>query len=329
MYFICKRKSSSSREGDDLEAVAFGDSGAFVLCFEKGGLIVLDDDGLVGEAEFGEEGENGFRFGFGALAVELNLHRGLFLQNGFIPIFPNGFEAGGRDGFGEVGGGALVVDSKLLGGAGAGRFFFFGDFDAAAFLGAVEVVTTGSGVTAGVGGAASGHVRGPEGHHVVAEGGRLPGGDHDAGGGEAQSSRGNQLHQLAVREVAVGVGGILVVPGVGSHAGECDRELSLPTMLVQVFQMGGEGESLSAPVSEAEEGTNTDAAETSSVSAFGTFEAPVEILFGSSGVKGFIGVAVVGLLVDDEAFGTGFDEFGVLVVFHGADFDADSGEERC
>ena len=221
----------------------------------------------------------------------------------------------------------MVVDGELFGGAGAGRFFLFGHFDAAAFLGAMEVVTARSGVAAGVGGAAGRHVGGPEGHHVVAEGGGLAGGNHDAGGGEAESGRGDELHQLPVAEVTVGVGSVLVVSGVGAHAGKGDRELGFPAMLVKIFQVGGKRESLGAPVGEAKEGTDADAAKASAVSALGTFEAPVEILFGSSGVQGFVSVAVVGLLVDDEALGAGFDEFGVLVVFHRADFDADGGEE--
>lgn len=33
-------------------------------------------------------------------------------------------------------------------------------------------------------------------------------------------------------------------------------------------------------------------------------------------------------MVDDEAFGACLDEFAVLVVFHGADFESDGGEER-
>lgn len=215
----------------------------------------------------------------------------------------------------------------MLGGAGACGLFFFGDFDAAAFLGAVEVVAACSGVAAGVGGAAGGHVGGPEGHEVVAEGGRLASGDDDAGAGEAEAGGGDDLHELTVGEVAIGVGGVLVVACVGAHAGEGDGELGLPAMLVEVFEVGGEGEGLGAPVGEAKEGADADAAEASAIGALGALEPPVEVLLGAGGVKGLVGVAVVGLLVDDEAFGSGFDELGVLMVFHGADFDADGGEE--
>lgn len=98
-------------------------------------------------------------------------------------------------------------------------------------------------------------------------------------------------------------------------------------MLVQVFEVGGEGEGFGAPVGKAKEGADADATEAATVGALGAFEPPVEVLFGAGGVEGFVGVAVVGLLVDDEAFGTGFDKLGVLMVFHGADFDADGGEE--
>lgn len=40
-----------------------------------------------------------------------------------------------------------------------------------------------------------------------------------------------------------------------------------------------------------------------------------------------VGVADVGFLVDDEAFCAVVYEFAVLVVFHGADFDSDGGDE--
>ena len=321
------KESTSRGEGDDFEAVALCERGGLVLGFEEGGLVVFDDYGLFGEAEFREEGEDVGRVGFGAFAVELNFHGGLPFQNGFVPIFPNGLEAGGGDGLREVGGGALVVDGELLGGAGARRFFFFGHLDTAAFLGAVQVVTACSSVAAGVGGAAGGHVGRSQSHHIVAEGGRLAGGDHDAGGGEAKSGRGDELHQLAVAEVAIGVGSILIVAGVGSHAGEGDRELGFPAMLVQIFQMRRKGESLGTPVGEAKKSADANAAEASAIGALRAFEPPVEILFRSSGVKGFVGVAVVGLLINDEAFGAGFDKFGILVVFHGADFDPDGRKE--
>ena len=36
---------------------------------------------------------------------------------------------------------------------------------------------------------------------------------------------------------------------------------------------------------------------------------------------------MVGFLVDDQPFGTVIDEVAILVVFHGADFDPDGGDE--
>ena len=145
-------------------------------------------------------------------------------------------------------------------------------------LGAVQVVAASPGVATGVGGAAGGHVGGSESHHIVTEFGGLAGGNHNAGGGEAKSGRRDQLHELTVAEVAIGVGSVLVVAGVGSHAGEGDRELGFPAMLVQVFEVGREGEGFGAPVGKAKEGADTDTAEASAVGAFRAFQAPVEIL---------------------------------------------------
>ena len=68
---------SACGEGDDFQVVAIGEGGRVVLRLQKGGLVVLDDDGLFGEAEFGEEGEDGGRAGFGAFAVESDFHGGL------------------------------------------------------------------------------------------------------------------------------------------------------------------------------------------------------------------------------------------------------------
>lgn len=119
----------------------------------------------------------------------------------------------------------------------------------------------------------------------------------------------------------------MIVSSVGSHAWECDGELGFPTVAVEVFEVCAEGEGFEFPIGESEECSDADAAEATGVGAFGAVEPPVEILFGSGGVECLIDAAVVGFLIDDETFGAVADDFGVLVVLHGADFDAEGGDE--
>lgn len=170
---------------------------------------------------------------------------------------------------------------------------------------------------------------GAEGEEGVAEVGGFAGGDDDADVGEGDAEGAEELDHLAVGERVGGVGLMEVVlgVGVGAHAGEGDGELCFPAGLEEVFEVCGEGECFPTPVGESEEGADADATEAAGVSAFGAFESPFELLLGSGGVEFAVGFLVVGFLVDDESFGSGLNEFGVLVVLHGADFDADGGDE--
>ena len=114
---------------------------------------------------------------------------------------------------------------------------------------------------------------------------------------------------------------------MGSHAGEGDGEAGLPAMAEEVVEVGREGERFVSPVGKAEESPDPDATEAAEVGALGAIEPPVEVLFGARGVEGFVGVEVVGFLVNDEAFGSVIDEVAVLIVFHRPDFDPDGGDE--
>lgn len=80
------------------------------------------------------------------------------LEDGFVPIFPDGFVALGLEELGYGGWGAGVVDGELLGGFLAGFYFFFFEFYAFAFYCEVEVIVSGAGVAAGFCLRACGHV---------------------------------------------------------------------------------------------------------------------------------------------------------------------------
>ncbi len=113
-----------------------------------------------------------------------------------------------------------------------------------------------------------------------------------------------------------------------SHAREGDGKGGLPAFAHEVVEVGGECDGFVSPVGKTEEGSDADSSKASCVGSFRAVEAPEKVLFGSCGVEGFVGWAVVSFLVDDESFGAVGDEFGVLVVFHGADFNSDGREEE-
>ena len=115
--------------------------------------------------------------------------------------------------------------------------------------------------------------------------------------------------------------------GGGAEAGEGDGEAGLPAMLVEVLEVGGEAEGLEPPVAKAEEGADADAAEAALVTALRAGKAPLEVFFGPGGVHFGIEGAVIGLVINDEAFSAGFDHALVVRGLHGADFDADGGDE--
>ena len=162
-----------------------------------------------------------------------------------------------------------------------------------------------------------------EGCDSVAEGGGFAGTHDDADFREGEAEGGEGLDEGVVGEVGEG----MESAGGGAEAGEGDGEGGFPAVFVEVLEVSGEAEGFEAPVAEAEESADADAAEAAEVAAFRTGEAPVEVLFGAGGVHDGVDVAVIGFLIDHEAFRTGFDHTLVFGGFHGADFDADGGDE--
>lgn len=98
-------------------------------------------------------------------------------------------------------------------------------------------------------------------------------------------------------------------------------------MLVEVFQVRGEGSSFVPPVSQAKEGTDANSTEAASIGALGALEAPVEIFLRPCGVKSGVGVTIVCLLIDNEPLGSMTYELTVLLVFHGANLNANGGDK--
>ena len=171
--------------------------------------------------------------------------------------------------------------------------------------------------------AAGTHDGDAEGGDGVAEGGGFAGAHDDADFGEGEAESGEGLDESVVGEIGEG----METSGGGAETGEGDGEGGFPTVFVEVLEVGSEAEGFEAPVAETEESADADATEAAEVAAFGTSEAPVEVFFGAGGVHDGVDIAVIGFLIDHEAFGTGFDHALVFGGFHGADFDADGGDE--
>ncbi len=171
--------------------------------------------------------------------------------------------------------------------------------------------------------AAGTHDGDAQGGDGVAEGSGFTSAHDDADFGEGEAESGDGLDESVVGEIGEG----MEAAGGGAKAGEGDGEGGLPAVFVEVLQVSGEAKGFEAPVTEAEESADADATEAAEVAAFGAGEAPVEVFLGAGGVHDGIDIAVIGFLVDHEAFGTGFDHALIFGGFHGADFDADGGDE--
>ncbi len=192
----------------------------------------------------------------------------------------------------------------------------------------MEIVGAGAGVAAGFGAGAGGHVGDAERGHGIAERGGLAGGEDDGDLREDDAEGGDESEQGGVREVAVRIGLVLVVSCVGAHAGECDGELRLPAVLVEIFKMGGEGQRFVFPIRQTEQGADADTTEAASVGTLRAIQPPVEFPFGTRGVQGFVGFPVIGFLINDQPLGTVIDDFGILFILHGADFKGQRWEKR-
>lgn len=246
-------------------------------------------------------------------------------QEDFVPVFPDRVKILVAEGGGNFFNGAGIVNAELAGGAAFDGFRF--EFDAAALESEVEVVAARAGVAAGVGFRAGRDVGDPEREKGVAQAGGFAGGENDADGGKAEPEGGDELDEGAIGKGKGFVGSVLIVSGVGLHAGESDGEGGFPAMFEKVFKVGGEGEGFMFPVGEAEESADSDAAETSGVGPFGAVEPPVEFSFWSRGVKALVGFLMIGFLINDEAFRAVIHKVAVLVIFHRPNFDAEGGDE--
>jgi hypothetical protein len=313
----------------DFDDVAFVEGRGVDFAGEEGLFVVLDDHGFAGETEEGQQigdGVNGIERA--GLAVNGESHGGAGRkrwasggENGGIPVFPHGIQTELAEAVGDGGGAAFVGDPKLTFGTGLVRLFF--QVDAFAADREVQIVGPGAGITAGFGVAARAHNGNTERGDGVAEGGGLACAHDDADFGKSEAECGQCLDQGVIGEAGEG----LEAAGGGPEARERHGKGRLPAVFVEMLKVGGEPEGFEFPVAEAEEGADADAAEAAQVAAFGAGKAPVEVFFGAGSVHDGVDVAVIGFLINDEAFGAGGDHALIFRGFHRADLDADGGDE--
>ena len=185
--------------------------------------------------------------------------------------------------------------------------------DLASTDGEMQVVASFAGIAAGFGMAAGAHCGDAEWQNRIAQPRRLPGAEDDADVRKRDAQGADQLDKLRVAQFHAR----LKAAGARPNARKTHGELRLPALLQEVFQMGGQRARFRPPVRlQPEECSHADPAESSRIGALRAGEAPVKILLRPGGVKGSVGLAMIGLLIDDEAFCTGLDHGSVLGGFH-------------
>jgi hypothetical protein len=179
-----------------------------------------------------------------------------------------------------------------------------------------------AGIAAGLGVATGAHEGDAEGNEAVAEACRFAGGKDEANIWKHDAKGTNELDQFAVGHVGEG----LKFTGAGTEPGKRDGDLGLPAVAKEVIGVGSDADGFETPIAEAVESANAETTEAGVVGAFGSFETPIEIALRPGSVHIGVNCAVVGFLIDDEAFGAGFDDWAIFAGFHRANFEGDAGD---
>ena len=87
-------------------------------------------------------------------------------------------------------------------------------------------------------------------------------------------------------------------------------------MAQQIPGVRGQANGVAPPIGQSVQGANAQTAETGGVSAFGSFQPPVEIAFRPRRVHFGVHGAVVGFLINDQAVGAGLHQRAVVLGFH-------------
>ena len=191
--------------------------------------------------------------------------------------------------------------------------------------GEMQVAASEAGVSAGLSVAAGAHERDAERGERVAQRSGLARAQDEPDPREVQAERADHLHKVAVVQRV----GRLKSSGGGAQPRQADREMRLPACAQQMVEVRGQRDGLLAPVPQAEEHADADAAEPGGMPALGAGEAPVVILLRSRRVDLRVGRAVVCLLVDDEPLGPGGDQRLVIRRLHRRDLDGKRRNLRC
>ena len=248
---------------------------------------------------------------------------GGLIEDCFVPVFPDRIESAVSQKLSDFLGAAFVRNTELFGGLTAGASGFGIEFDTATPEREMEIITSLTRVSAGFGVAASTHAGDAEREEGIAQSWRFAGTHYDPNARKGAAESADELDEFPVGD---GVGRFESTGG-GPQTREADRKIGFPAVARKIFEMGGGAEHFAAPVCQAQEDSNADAAESSLVSPFRAFEAPVEVALGPCGMKGGVSLALVSLLINDEALGTGFDHKAIFWSFHRTNLNGDGRDE--
>ncbi len=139
--------------------------------------------------------------------------------------------------------------------------------------------------------------------------------------GQEQSKSADELDEVAITHVSQW----LEFTGAWTQTGQGNGQLRFPAVAKEIVRMRRDCDCFCAPVSEAEECTDTKSTKACRIGAFGSFQTPVKIPLWSGCVHVCVNLAIVSFLIDNQAIRAGFDQRSIFVCFHWAELKRDAG----
>jgi hypothetical protein len=312
---------SSGGHPQDFEPVVTGKRRIRPFRAQEGSAIVFDEDRFGDKAEFVHQIANRFRFNLLSLAVQKKIHDVLLcgVEDGGVPILPDWFETKFPQASGDHMGRTLVRDGELSFGVLANC----GDWAATDCL--MQILFPLASVAARFRMAACAHHGNAERSDSISQGRRLTGTQDNS-----DLRKGNAQRAKKLDEFAIGQGMCrMEVAGGWAETRKADGDLGLPARTQEMFEMSGESHRFFPPMPQTVKGADADAAEARLVGALRAIQPPVIVLLWSRKVNLGVGGAMVGLLVNDEPFRAGMNEWQIVRDFHWGDFKADARNRRC
>ena len=181
----------------------------------------------------------------------------------------------------------------------------------------MEFFLAGAGVAAGFGVAARAHQRDSQRNQAVAQLRGFARREHEAGIGEHQPKRADQLDQFAVGNMRER----LEFAGARAQPRQRNRQLRFPTVAQQVIGVRGDAQRFVPPVTQPEQRADAESPKARGVSALGRFQSPIEIPFRPGRVHLAVHHAVVSLLINHESVRSGLHQRPIIPGFQRPGFE--------